>query len=195
MNILILDEMNKMRNVVFAIIMMAGTYYASYAQDTQTDNHNLTVVVPQVTLLDLETTVSKDFSMNIMAPTEAGLKTINAGQNLTTWLNYTSVAGAGVSRKVMMSSNINPPGGVEFSVEANIDAGAGAGTPGTPFASSLEPLPTPTALITGIGSCYTGTGPNKGHRLIYRATVPTASFGLLRAGSFPVIVTYTLMDM
>ena len=187
--------MNRMKSVVFTFIALVGTYLASYAQDTQTDNHNVTVSVPTVTLLDLETTLTKNFTMNIVAPTEAGLKTINAGQDQTTWLNYTSVAGAGIVRKVMMSANVNPPGGVEFSVEANVDAGAGAGTPGTPFASSLEPLPAPTAIITGIGSCYTGTGPLKGHKLIYRATVPTASFGLLRAGSFPVIVTYTLMDM
>ena len=189
--------MNKMKSVVFTLITLVGTYLASYAQDTQTDNHNVTVTVPTVTLLDLETTLTKDFSMNILppAPLEAGNKTINAGQNQTTWLNYTSVAGAGITRKVMMSANVNPPGGIDFSVEADVDAGAGAGTPGTPFASSLEPLPAPTAIITGIGSCYTGTGPLKGHKLIYRATVSTASFGLLRAGSFPVIVTYTLMDM
>ena len=187
--------MNKMKSVVFTLIALVGTYLASYAQDSFTDNHNVSVTIPQVTLLDLETTLTKSFSMNIVAPTEAGLKTINAGQNLTTWLNYTSLTTAGITRKVIMSSNVNPPPGIEFTVEANTDAGAGAGTPGTPFGSSLEPLPASTAIITGIGSCYTGNGPLKGHRLIYRATVPTASFGLLRAGSFPVIVTYTLMDM
>lgn len=187
--------MRKMKSAVLTIIAMVGAYCISLAQDGPTDNHNVTISVPQVTLLDLETTASKNFSMIITAPTEAGSKTINAGQNQNTWLNYTSVAGPGVSRKVMMSSNMNPPGGIEFSVEANTDVGAGAGTPGLPFASSLEPLPAPIAIITNIGSCYTGTGPNKGHKLTYRATVPTSSFGLLRAGSFPVIVTYTLMDM
>jgi hypothetical protein len=187
--------MNKMKSLVLAIIIVAGTFYASYAQDTQGNNHNLMIDVPQVTLLDIEATISKDFNMAITAPTEAGSKTVNAGQNQTLWLNYTSVATVNVKRRVMMSTNVNPPGGVEFSVEANADVGMGAGIPGTPILSSLEPLTTPADLITNIGSCYTGTGVTRGHRLTYRATVPTGSFGLLRAGNFPVIVTYTLMDM
>ena len=176
---------------IVASLMFLGS--KASAQDTQTDNHTITVVVPNVALLDLEAT-SKNFTSTFAQPTplEAGEKLTAPANNADLWLNYSSiVAASGItSRRVQAKISALVPG-VDIAVTAAA-AVNGAGTRGA--GSTITLTATDQNLVTGIGSAYTGTGINNGHNLTYAFNALDANYGSLRAASPVVTVTYTLVD-
>jgi hypothetical protein len=188
------------RIIVLGLMCLSISFVGLSQADTYFDSHQVTVTIPNVALLDLETSApSKNFTLNFNAPTEAGLKIVNPLSNATVWLNYSSIvsgpSGAHPVRKVTVQSNVNPPAGIAFSATASADAGAGGGTVGSTLGNvSIDN--TVQDIIENIYSCYTGTGPLKGHQLTYNANVPTGSlaYAQLRAGSTAMTITYTLTD-
>lgn len=175
---------------IVASLMFLGS--KASAQDTQTDNHTITVVVPNVALLDLEAT-TRNFTSTFVQPTplEAGERLTAPANNTNLWLNYSSIIGGSVlSRKVQVKIGALVPG-VDIAVTAAA-AVNGAGTKGT--GSTLTLSATDQDLVTAIGSAYTGTGINNGHNLTYSFNALDANYGSLRAASPVVTVTYTLVD-
>ena len=163
------------------------------AQDTQTDNHTITVVVPNVALLDLEAT-TRNFSATFVQPTplEAGDRLTNPANNTDLWLNYSSiVAASGItSRRVQAKVSALVPG-VDIAVTAGA-ASTGGGTRGT--GSTITLTATDQNLVTAIGSAFTGSGISNGHQLTYAFTALDANYGNLRTASPVITVTYTLVD-
>lgn len=188
------------RKIVLAMMCVFISFIGFSQADTYFDSHQVTVTVPDVALLDLETSgAGKNFNLNFVAPTEAGLKIVNPLSNGTIWLNYSSIVsspgGLHPVRKVTVQSNANPPAGIAFSATASNDAGLGGGVVGSTLGNvSIDN--TVQDIIQNIYSCYTGTGPLKGHQLTYNANVPTGNFAYsqLRAGSTLMTITYTLTD-
>lgn len=179
---------------LFSIVAFA---FNAKAQDTQTDNHQITVVIPSVALLDLETSVSKNFSAAFTqaTPFEAGDKITIPAANTDLWLNYSSILAAtglgSTSRRVDVKANALVPG-VTISVVAGASA-TGFGTKGTP-APSVTLTTTDQPIINSIGSAYTVSGPSNGHRLTYSFAALDVNYAALKAGSTVVTVTYTLAD-
>lgn len=163
------------------------------AQDTRTDNHQITIVVPDVALLDLEAT-SKNFTTTFVQPTplEAGERLTNPSNNTDLWLNYSSIIPSTVtSRRVDVSTSALVPG-----VDVGVTAGSsstGFGTKGTPT-SEVTLTAAAQPIINGIGSAYTVSGVSKGHQLTYTFKALDANYANLRAASTPITVTYTLVD-
>ncbi|WP_435356569.1 hypothetical protein [Emticicia sp. SJ17W-69] len=185
----------KLSIMVISIIVLGLTN--SIAQDTKTDNHTIIINIPEVALLDLELSTSKNISMNFTAPVEAGNSLVPPANNTSLWLNYSSIvtaSGADASRSVSVKANATIPG-VDIKLTAAADAGAGAGTKGTPVASGLTLTTSDQAIITSVGSCWTDTGISKGHQLTY-AVGPTsaATYSNIVSGSNTITVTYTLSD-
>lgn len=183
--------------IVFGALCM-GFSFVSFSQDTNTDSHTLTVTIPEVALLDLETSANRNFTLAFTGPigTEAGKRIQNPLPNADIWINYTSIvtaSGPDVSRDVNVTSSVINPAGTAFSATAASDAGAGAGTVGTTLGNvSVDNTIQP--IITNVGSCYTGNGPAKGHKLTYNTNVVNANYALLRAGTTAMVITYTLTD-
>ena len=180
---------------ILALALIAFLGFKSSAQDGVTDNHQITVVIPNIALLDLESTVTKNFTSTFVQPTplEAGEKITAPANNTDTWLNYSSILPATVvlSRRVDVKLNALLPG-VDISVVAGASA-TGFGTKGTP-ASTITLSTTNQPLINSIGSAYTVTGASNGHNLTYSFAVADANYANLRAASTAVTVTYTLVD-
>ena len=85
----------------------------------------------------------------------------------TTWLNYSSVIDGNSTNSI--SVNIiseNFPAEVVVKLNVGEDVGAGAGTMGRPT-GKIALNEYPQAVITDIGTCYTGQGPKKGHPITY----------------------------
>ena len=184
-----------MKKLTFAFIAFLGLgTVGAFAQDTQTDNHTVTIDVPNVTLLDIELTGSKNILMAFTAPTEAGLGLANPVANTSLWLNYTSVIPAGVTRKIVVKYTTVGLAGVDVKVTPAAPVINGGGTGGT---SGAQVTLTSTAqtIVTGIGSVFTGNGVSSGVNLTYDIDAPAGSFGSLVAASTPVSVMYTLMDI
>lgn len=189
--------MNFKKITLLTSLSISVIAFMSNAQDTQTDNHQITVVVPSVALLDLETSVSKNFSATFVqtTPFEAGDKITIPAANSDIWLNYSSILAAtglgSTSRRVDVKAS-SLVGGVTISVVAAA-ATTGFGTKGTPT-SAVTLTTADQPIINSIGSAYTVSGPSNGHRLTYSFSALDANYAALKAGSTVVTVTYTLAD-
>lgn len=184
-------------------LMLAGIFTllfttASTAQDTRIDQHTVQITIPEVALLDIEPSASKNISLAPIAPTEAGSPLdFSTSTNNTLWLNYSSIIKTSTDPSRTISVAITAgtlPGGVNLKVAAAADAGSGSGTKGTP-AGTLTLSGTGQNIITGIGSAWTDTPENKGHRLTYTLELATGNYADLDADdSTTLTVTYTLSD-
>lgn len=179
---------------LFSVFILAvGSGFNAFSQDTNTDNHQITVEVPTVALLDLETAGTKNITASFTqaTPLEAGDKLSAPAANSTLWLNYTSIQTGTTTKRVDVKSSavIN---GIDINLVAAA-AATGSGTRGTPTAG-FNLTAADQTLINGIGSAYTVSGPNNGHQLTYSFNSTDANYANLRSGSTTVTVTYTLAD-
>ncbi len=169
------------------------------AQDTNTDNHTITISVPEVALVDIEPAATKNITLGFTAPTEAGNPVVANAANNTLWLNYSSIKSvADPTRNVSVRLNALVPG-IDIRVTAAAATGAGGGTLGVPAAQLVLSAADQT-LISGIGSAYTGNGANNGHNLTYSLAPGSgpggvAAYADLQATATTVAtVTYTISD-
>ncbi|WP_308004638.1 hypothetical protein [uncultured Chryseobacterium sp.] len=185
-------------SLTLSLVALAASSHLS-AQDTNTDNHTITISVPEVALADIEPAASKNITLGFTAPTEAGNPIVANAANTTLWLNYSSIKSvADPTRNVSVKLNAVIPG-VDINVTAAAATGSGGGTLGTPSAQ-LTLSAADQTIISGIGSAYTGNGANNGHNLTY-ALAPGSGPGgvaayadLTAAATTVATVTYTISD-
>lgn len=189
-----------MRNLKLLSLLAIATFsfvkHAS-AQDGTTDNHTISITIPEVAILDIEPAASKNITMSFTAPEEAGLPLIAPASNSSLWLNYSSIIATTTDvRTVSVSLDALIPG-VDINLTASAATGAGAGERGAPVGSPITLTTTDQAIITGIGSAYTGDGTSNGHNLTYTldvGTTGTAAYADLAASTTIATVTYTISD-
>lgn len=169
------------------------------AQDNKTDNHTITISVPEVALVDIEPAATKNITLGFTAPTEAGSAVIPNTANTTLWLNYSSIISDAEPTRTV-SVKVNPPIlGIDIHVTAAGATGSGGGTLGTP-AAQLTLSATDQTIISGIGSAYTGNGANNGHNLTYALAAGSGPGGVASYADLKVItntdvsVIYTISD-
>ncbi len=188
--------MKKLSVLLTFAFLAVGSF--AFAQDVATDDHLVTISVDEVFIMDIEPAASKDISLSLTQPDEAG-NTLDADSNSTLWVNYTSVVDVANSetRSITAQTDAATPGFV-LSVEAGAGAGNGGGSEGTPVSGGAVTLTNASAsiIIESIGSAYTGTGANNGHNLTYRLSAASgANFGSLdHTSSQDVTVTYTITN-
>lgn len=174
-------------------IISVNSFASIVVGDKNTEDHKVTISIPEVALLDLEGT--KDITLKIDGPSEAGKAVSFANAtNDDVWVNYSSIAKSHKTRKVTVSINKNVPGGVKLNVLASSYSGGGKGALGTPK-GALTLKTTAQDIVTKVGSCYTGDGANNGHKLTYSlALTGDADYAKLVEGDTEITVTYTLVD-
>lgn len=184
----------KLTKILFAALIIF-TSTNTFAQDTETDSHNVTITIPEIALLDLESNTAKNITLIGEHSGEAGdpLDFSNATDD-SIWLNYSSIVGSNKTRSVSVEiTNGSVPEGLQLNVEASISA-TGNGDLGTP-GDSITLSGTAQDLITGVGSAYTETGDEKGHKLTYTLS-QNGDYGDLEIGSGTTLtITYTLSDI
>lgn len=107
------------------------------------------------------------------------------------WLNYTTLVQPpeptfSISVEVAMGSI---PDGLELQIEASPCTGRSNGRVGAPT-KKLTLSHVPKVLINNIGTCYTGSEKNEGHRITFSVIV--ADYSKLRSGTFSIYVQYTI---
>lgn len=169
------------------------------AQDTNTDNHTITISIPEVAIVDIEPSATKNITLGFTAPTEAGQPLLPSASNTTLWLNYSSIKSvADPTRNVTVKLDAIIPG-IDIHVTAAAATGAGAGKLGTPSAQ-LTLSAVDQTIVSEIGSAYTGNGTSNGHNLTYALVAGSALGGVaayadLQATATTVAkVTYTISD-
>jgi hypothetical protein len=190
----------KLKNLLFAALIVF-TAKASFAQDTNEDTHTVTIGIPEVALLDLESATGTAITLNGTAPSEAGEAMVFNAKNSDIWINYSSIVGSksDPSRNVTVQiTDGEVPDGLVLSVVASQDAGKGDGTMGVAEKDAII-LSTSKAdkIIDGVGSAYTGNGANKGHNLTYSLTLDSSKGSYAKVDfdqAQTLSITYTLSD-
>jgi len=176
--------------VVFCILLSIRVEYVS-AQDDNTVKIPIQMSIPPAASLSLAGNEAQ-LSLNEISRTAQILRPTSSGQ---VWINYSSVVENNLLNTIfvnIVSSNL--PGDIAIKLKIGPDAGAGLGKVGKPSAPiylSIQPQP----IISEIGSCFTGIGPNKGHSLMYTWELqPGSDFNLksLESQNLEVGVTYTI---
>jgi len=192
-----------MKKVLLATFFLAASSFFSYIQaqaDDNDDAHNITLIIPEVALLDIETSGSKDLSFSATAPDEAGDSLSFDGLNDSTlWLNYTSIkSAADPTRNITVDiTSGTVPANTTLKVLGKTSQ-TGFGGLGTSAGELDITDGSVKNLVTGITSCYTRNGVNRGSQLRYTWELTgTANYGDLLANDpagTTITVTYTLTD-
>ena len=165
-----------------------------FAQDTNAGSHTVTISIPEVAILDLEG--GSSITLAPTPPSEAGNAfDFTSATDNSIWVNYSSIVASGKQRTVTAEISAGTvPTGLLLKVIAGSYSGSGKGTLGTPGAQ-ITLSGTAQAIISNIGSCYTGTGASSGHQLTYNLVLNSVNdYDKLVQGSTPVTVTYTITD-
>jgi len=197
----------KLQKLFFAAVIVLSANAALAQNDTNEDFHTVTINIPEVALLDLESDSGKNITLagtigtNLAGNSEAGLPIdFSTATDATIWINYSSIVGSSEpSRKVSVQITDGAvPTGLKLTVLASDDAGNGGGTMGN--ATAIVTLTgSPQDIITGVESAYTGDGANNGHNLTYQldyATDAATDYASLDFDESDVLeITYTLSDL
>lgn len=170
-----------------------------YAGDDNQKTHSISINIPEVALLSLEGGTS--ISLTPTAPTEAGgAFDFSTAVNNDIWVNYSSIISGQASRNVTAQiTSGTVPSGLAIKIKASEYSSTGGGGKGT-FGISTGVITldgTAKNVLTGVKSCYTGTGENNGHNLQYTLELDSNTqdaYSLLSEGSTPITVMYTLTD-
>jgi hypothetical protein len=182
------------RRFLLATFVSISSVPLTMAQgDAASDQHQISVVIPNIAILDLEASSSTAITATFVqdAPLEAGDKLTAPDPNDVVWLNYSSLVPTGVTRKINVKLSAVVPG-VDIKVLAAASS-TGFGAKGTPSAE-LTLTTADQSIVGSIGSAYTVSGASKGHKLTYNFETPDADYGDLVANTHPVNVVYTMVD-
>lgn len=156
------------------------------------DSHIISISIPEVAILDIESESSKDIALEFVAPTEAGMG-VTGSSNNSLWLNYSSIKSKeNTSRTVSVRLDETIPG-ADIWLDVQPHAGNGGGSIGEP-SGKIVLTTSDQFIINNIGSCYTGNGMNNGHNLVYELQVSGSYEDLEAVSQTPLTVTYTISN-
>ncbi len=187
--------------LILALLFITTAFNSLLAQDTEIGSHILTVSIPEVAILDVESTeASTSITIGPTAPTEAGeALDFSTVTNNALWLNYSSIKNTSTgdaARTISVVATGTMPTGMTLSLTVADPAGSGGGALGSVIGGgSAFTLGGGTQnIIQSIGSCYTGNLANNGHQLTYGLAMDNSDYAALDAVDTDITVTYTLSD-
>lgn len=158
---------------------------------------NLSIDIPEVALLSLKSLSSGVVNLAPQAPDEAGMAlNFSLAHSNDIWINYSSILNSNNHTNRQLNAMIDGeiPDGLQLKLIASSDAGYGKGQVGIPT-GEITLSSTKQEIISGIGSCYTGVGLNKGHLLTYYLEMNNDGlYSSLQNNSFNLTVKFTLSD-
>lgn len=175
----------------FLIALLVVSISIGYSQDSNSDNHSVTIVIPQISLLDIEPEGANDITITMTVPAEAG-DPLASETDDNLWLNVTSIVASGNTRDISVKIDV-PITGLNLKVVSAAYSGSGFGSWGTPQAGIILTAIDQT-LVSGIKSGYTANGTNNGYNLTYTAEPDaSANFGdIVSTAGLDITVMYTM---
>lgn len=149
--------------IYLAIILLFKTELILFAQNDNKAQTPIQLTIPPSASISLS---GSNLRLSINK-NNGTVQTINPSDFATVWINYSSVVEFGSSNIIRASIVSNEvPAELVIKLKIGPDVGSGFGKAGTPMNTiTLSTYPQP--IISNIGTCYTGQGPNKGHSLTY----------------------------
>ena len=199
--------MKKVVLTIAAFLFVTGAVMAKQdgnnsGNDTNEASHRVGITVPTVALVDVEG--AGENQRISLTPSISGLEAgeaVNFGSatDNSLWLNYTSIVQKGNGNNIQtrnISAEISDgslPGGVSLSLTVG-GISTGNGTRGESTAENKALTSNAQNVVTGIGTCYTESGTNKGRQLTYKLNMNNGDYETLTAGSYEVTVKYTISE-
>jgi len=182
---------SKIAFIIFILIIcLRGT---GYAIDKEA-SHKARVVIPEVAMLAIQHDANSNLQFAANVSNTAGDQIeLNSVDQSSVWLNYSSVVSPNQKRKVTATVLGDIPTGMALKVktqESTLGVGETGSGNGTILLSN-----SPADIISGIGSCYTGSGVQKGQQLLYELEVNNQQFYRNEEiHDLSLSVVYTLTD-
>lgn len=186
------------KRAFFAVtLLMLCLVVVGFAQPLRSDSHVINFTIPNLYVLDVDnnggtSSPGTDVAITLSDPAEPGAPPAIAYANNDNYLNYTSVVATGGSHKISAKLDKLLPG-VNIRVTATAPSG-GYGSKGSAFQTNLVLSTTDQTIISGIGSCWTGTGGADGAAIVYDIVFDQAHAADLLTASPVHTVTYTISD-
>ncbi len=168
------------------VIIFINLAFSGFSQTSV----NISVTVPSIALLDIAPN-NTAFSLNLVAPTEAGNNVTINPTNSTKWINFSSAVVSGITRKITAQLSGTLPPGLNLKLVISNYAGAGGGTLGT-SSGTIYLSGSAQIAINNIGGAFTGDGSSNGYNLNYSLEI--ANYTLLRSQSATFSIIYTMSD-
>ncbi len=191
--------MKHLKNVLVLIVLLL-TSQELIAQDDAGGNSTVKITIPEVAIVDLESSTGKNISLTINAPQEAGLAVdMTEASDSSIWLNYSSVRSQSGEPNRSIYARITSgsvPSGLRLRVKAMDYSGSGDGGLGRPGNANGRVLNnSDKRVVKGIKTCYTGDGAGNGHQLIYTLEFRNNQYSRIDfSESGAVTVLYTISD-
>jgi hypothetical protein len=187
----------KKLSLIIAAVFIFGVGNVVKAQDDETDNHDVRITIPTVSILDIEGTVGETGGQTVLlqpsvSDLEAGSEVdFGSASDNSLKLNYTSIVAEGATNKIHAAINEDlSDDGFKLILSVSSDNVGGAGNLGTAV-QNVELGTNPSDVVTGIESCYSGNGPSNGRTLTY--TLESEDYAKIIGKTFPdITVTYTI---
>ena len=169
------------------IVLFSGE--KAFAQDNSV-KMPIVLSIPAIALVDF---AGSDTRVTFNSDSKGIEQIITPSTLDKTWINYSSVVDGKSTNNISVNlSSMNTPPEIRIKLDVGKDVGAGAGTTGKPI-GPITLTPYPQDIITGIGSCYTGRGAQKGHQLIYSwEWLPPYDADHSSIDNIEISVTYTI---
>ena len=177
---------------IFAVLALLGLTTAAMAQESDTTTHDVILQVNEMAVLDVHDDGA--ITMTLVEPATGGAAIADV-TNATKWLNYTSVVPDGQTRDITAVVGAAAPAGTKLDIVViAIDGGTNAGTVGA--GGNLVTggvVAAAVTIVTGIGSCETGTGADNGANVEFTFGVDDID-DVVSDDDQTVTVTYTLTE-
>lgn len=180
--------MKKCAPILSVIILLSLIYpLNSYGQtDTNVATNQVVLTVDGSALLGIRT---PGVSLSLAGATEAGAPVQTAASDQTTRLRISSIVESGITRTIEVSINAEPVG-TELLVSALTPNASFMGNSGS-LATGVLLSTSEQELVTGIGTCWSGTSEDDGYVIKYDFRMKESAVNLV---SSTVTVTYTLSE-
>ncbi len=184
-----------------AVLVFLTLFSYVNAQDAEDANNTLSIDIPEVAIMDIESEGGQSISLIVEAPSEAGnMIDLTAAVDSSLWLNYSSVRSQAVESSRAIYAKViggSVPSGLKLRVKPQPYTGTGDGDLGLPSngTNGRVLVATDRKIIRNIKTCYTGDGKGNGHRLIYSLEFRNNKYNKLDFDdSNTVTVLYTITD-
>lgn len=184
--------MKKIILIFAAIAMIVSLSTKLMAQDTHEAGDVVTYQMDAMRIMDIEGTAP---TLTLAKPLDAGAAIPDVTSELS-YIQYTSIVATGTTNRI--TAALGGAGTLPsfttlkvLAAAASADGEGNKGTPTTVVTLTAEAQP----LIGTIGSCYTGTGASKGHKLTYTWGIDATEYddAVSVSSATDVTVLYTII--
>ena len=181
---------NKKLLVISITLLLSVIGFHVTGQNTNTSTGTITLGLQEVSLIDANADVSL-----VLTPQSAGLAVKPSVKDSTARILISSVVSAENTRDLSVAFSGTLPTGTFLKLQAKNPNASFVGTAGTVAGEIEFNNTTSQNIVTGIGTCYSGTNADDGYKLVYEfgTSATSENYADIRAvGGTAITATYTL---